>query len=845
MRRPAAPLSFTSLAIVGLVLPSYGLAQSSAEHWAWQAVRRPATASSGHPIDHFVAAEATRLGLALGSIADRAVLVRRLWLQLCGLPAPLVSIARAEAGAEETWFDAALAEAMQSPAFAERWAAWWLDLARYADTRGYEKDDRRSIWPYRDWVIRAFDEDMPFDRFTIAQLAGDLLDAPTDADIIATGFHRNTMTNDEGGTDDEEFRVAAVVDRVNTTFDVWFATTMSCAQCHDHKYDPISQREYYRLFAFFDQSMDSDRGDEAPTITVPTPTERQQIEVLDARIAALRQELDAPVSSAERSAWEARTRGQIEAFRRMAVRFSTWEYAGGKPAADFDSAWNQSRLPEISSASAPTWETRSDWVDGTVHTDLVGAATSHLLRRRVETAAAGTLVLSLGSDDAIRVQCNDRVVFERKVTRAAQPDQERVFVELPAGTSWLYLEIVNGGGPAGFYFRSLDHGVDPRIASALASHPTERSTEAEASLVKACRETSPRARVTKQSLDSLLEERARIRPATTLVMRELPAERRRRTRIHERGNFLRPGDTVEPGTPAFLHEFDPSLPRNRLGLAKWIVSPANPLVARVFVNRIWEQLFGSGLVVTTEEFGTQGEPPSHPDLLDWLAAEFRDGGYRLRHLLAVIVTSQAWKRSSTVDPSALEIDRWNRWFARGPAFRLPAEAIRDSALSVAGLLSTKRFGPSVMPHQPDGVWSIVYSGDRWQTSPGEDAHRRSLYTFWRRTSPYPSMTSFDAPSREFCVVKRSRTNTPLQALVTLNDPVFVECARVLGQRMANHDGSSRRDRLEFGFRLCLSRRPTAGEIDRLEHLFDHPSVDDAWFAAASVLLNLDEFLVVR
>jgi hypothetical protein len=845
MRRLAALLSVPSLTIASLVLPSIGLAQTPAEHWAWQAVRRPATASPGHPIDQFVDAAAIRHGLVPGPLADRPTLVRRLWLQLCGLPAPLPSIARAEAGNEESWFDAALTEALGSPAFAERWAAWWLDLARYADTRGYEKDDRRSIWPYRDWVIRAFDEDMAFDRFTIAQLAGDLLDEPTDADIIATGFHRNTMTNDEGGTDDEEFRVAAVVDRVNTTFDVWFATTMSCAQCHDHKYDPITQREYYRLFAFFDQSVDSDRGDEAPTMTVPTPAERQQIEQLDRRIAALQRELDAPVSAAERTAWESRTRAQIDAFERMAVRFSTWEYAGGRAAADFDSAWNQSRLSETSRANATTWNERPDWVDGIVHADLAGAATSHLLRRRVETAAAGTLVLSLGSDDAIRVQCNDRVVFERKVTRAAQPDQERVFVELPAGTSWLYLEIVNGGGPAGFYFRSLDHGVDPAVANALAMQPADRSTEAETRLTNACRASSPRARATRKSLDALLEERTRIRPATTLVMKELPADRRRRTRIHERGNFLRPGEDVEPGTPAFLHEFDPSLPQNRLGLARWIVSPANPLMARVFVNRIWEQLFGIGLVVTTEEFGTQGESPSHPELLDWLAAEFRQGGYRLRHLLNVIVTSQTWRRSSSVDPSALEIDRWNRWLARGPSFRLSAEAIRDSALATAGLLSTKRFGPSVMPYQPDGVWSIVYSGDRWQTSPGEDAHRRSLYTFWRRTSPYPAMTTFDAPSREFCVVKRSRTNTPLQALVTLNDPVFVECTRALGQRMATHEAASRRDRLEYGFRLCMSRRPTPHELDRLEQLFAHPAVDDAWFAAASVMLNLDEFLVVR
>jgi hypothetical protein len=576
-------------------------------HWAFDKPRRaplPAVTIKSwprNPIDFFVLARLEQEKLKPSPEADRATLIRRLSLDLTGLP-PTPALVRAFAedsrpDAYERLVDTLLA----SPAYGERWARVWLDLARYADTQGYEKDANRTIWPYRDWVIRAFNDNMPFDQFTIRQLAGDLLPNASESDLIATGFHRNTMTNTEGGTDDEEFRDAAVKDRVAVTGQVWMGLTVGCAQCHTHKYDPIAHQEFYQLYAFFNQTEDADKPDDSP-------------------------------------------------------------------------------------------------------------------------------VLKLAS-------------------------------------------------------------------------------------------------------------------GSTLVLKELPPEKRRITRIHNRGNFLDPGAEVEPATPAAFHALPAGAPRNRLGLAQWLVSADNPLTARVTVNRFWARIFGRGIVETEEDFGTQGAAPSHPELLDWLATEYLRLGWDTKALLKTIVMSATYRQSSDVNPALLERDPYNRLLARGARFRLDAEVVRDQALAVSGLLSTKLYGPPVMPWQPEGIWQVVYNSDQWITSPGEDRYRRGIYTFLRRTSPYPSMITYDAPTGELCTIRRIRTNTPLQALASLNDPVSMEAAQHLALRTLREAESNPRARAERMFRLTLARAPRASEVERVLALHREAKAElAAQPERAQKLLRYDEIL---
>ena len=549
-------------------------------HWAFEPPARPKPPTVPdpdwirNPIDSFVLARLDKEGLQPSPEADRHTLIRRLSLALTGLPP---TPAEVEAFARDDSADAYSAlvdRLLNSSGYGERWARVWLDLARYADSMGYEKDSIRTIWPYRDWVIQALNENIPFDRFTILQLAGDLLPEPTNDQLVATGFHRNTMTNTEGGTDDEEFRDAAVKDRVSTTGQVWMGLTWGCAQCHSHKYDPLSQKEFYSLYAFLNQTADADRNNDAPKI-----------------------------------------------------------------------------------------------------------------------------------------------------------------------------EITEG--------------------------------------------------------------------VSTLVLRELPTEERRDTFVHNRGNFMSPGEQVEPAVPAAFHPFPSSSPRDRLGLALWLTSKQNPLTARVTVNRLWSRLFGAGIVRTEEDFGTQGVAPTHPELLDWLATEFMRANWDVKDILKTIVTSATYRQRSDITPELLEVDPENSLLARGARFRMPAEMVRDQALFAAGLLSRKIGGEPVMPWQPEGIWQVVYSSKQWETSPGEDRYRRALYTLWRRTSPYPSMTTFDAPSGETCTIRRIRTNTPLQALVTLNDPTLMEAAQRLAARTGARAGTDPERRLDSLFQLVVSRPPSPAESGRL------------------------------
>ncbi|MCB9886300.1 MAG: DUF1553 domain-containing protein [Planctomycetes bacterium] len=779
---------------------------AQAQHWADRPIVRPEPPtitgdSTATPLDRFVRATLQQHQLQPTLSTDRGTWLRRVALDLTGIPPTPdevdAFVADTTAGAAERQVDRLLA----SPRFAERWTQWWLDLARYTDSQGYEKDAlRRTMWRYRDWVLDAFASDMPLDRFTELQLAGDLLPDATDEDRLATAFHRQTMTNTEGGTDDEEFRVAAVIDRVDTTMSVWMGATAGCAQCHDHKFDPISQKEFYELFAFFDQTADNDQGDDAPLLRVPTRAQREQ---------------------------QAQYVDRDATFANAAVQRGVWQLLGPIAAKDFATAHRTPFAPETDGVrldaeqQGQRWREMPDYADGAVH-NWQGGNSAFYLYRTLTADAATSATLALGSDDAIAVWWNGEEVLRHEIGRPAAPDQELVPVQLRAGENTLLLKVTNGGGPGGFYFQL---------------QPPSYAVTAEGA------------------------------PAVP-VMQELPADQRRTTRIHRRGNFLDQGDAVTANTPAVWPALPADTPRNRLGLARWLMSPDNPRTARVFANRIWSELFGQGLVTTLEDFGSQGEPPSHPALLDWLACELRDSGWSLRHLLRTIVLSQTYAMSSVTSPEARELDPDNRWLSRGAAFRLSGETLRDQALFVSGLLHERLGGPSVMPPQPDGIWMQIYSGARWVEAEGDDRHRRSLYTFWRRTSPHPQLLIFDAMSREACVLRRQRTNTPLQALVLWNDPQFFEAAQGLASlaMFAEPEGDDEA-RVAWLWRRCLLRSPTATEAARLvallrderQRFFADPEATRkfatgreglaeeaaAWTVVASVVLGLDEFVTRR
>lgn len=658
-------------------------------HWAYvKSVRPPvpisrdpkAAAWARNDVDNLIIDRLLKEKLWPQPEADRYALARRVALDLTGLPPTAAEVeaflADKEANAYEKFVDRMLAKS----AFGEHWARMWLDLARYADSAGYADDPQRTIWKYRDYVITAFNTNMPFDRFTIEQLAGDLLPNPTTDQLVATAFHRNTMTNSEGGTSDEEFRNVAVVDRVNTTFLVWMGTSMACAQCHTHKYDPLSQTEYFQAFAFFNNTADADRPDESPTLPFWTPELTEKKTKLEKEVADLELKLK-----------------------------------GAKP-------------------------------------------------------------------------------------EEMKPERDK--------------------------------------------------------------------------LAALKKDLAAVKPLTTVpIMKELAGNARRKTKLQYRGNFMDLGAEVTEGTPAVFHSFPKDAPKTRLEFAKWLVSPENPLTARVVANRFWESIFGTGIVRTSEEFGIQGELPSHPELLDFLAVDLQSD-WNVKRFLKLLVMSAAYRQSAKVTPELFALDPENRLLARGPRVRLSAEMVRDQALSAAGLLSPKTLGPSVRPHQPNlGVNAAFGGAIDWQTSAGEDKYRRGIYTQWRRSNPYPSMSTFDAPNRDTCVVRRARTNTPLQALVLMNDPVYTEAAQALARRTIEKGGATTAEKAAFAFRACMVRPATDAEVSRLVQLYDEArekfakdapkatqfatnplgplpkgvDVTDAaaWTVVTNVILNLDEMLMKR
>ena len=1041
-------------------------------HWSYEPVKRPkvpSTSESGlrsadwkestNPIDAFLAKRLGQEGLEPTSPADAAVLLRRIALDLTGLPPSLDELARFSKSVvphPESAIDHFLAK----PAYGEHWARQWLDLARYADSSGYPSDQPREIWAYRDWVIDSLNANMPFDRFTIDQLAGDLLPNPTDDQLIATAFHRNTMTQNEGGTNDEEFRVAAIVDRVNTTMAVWMGTTMACAQCHTHKYDPITHHEYYAFYDFLNQTADADKKDEAPLHSFYTEAQKAERTAVQSELDSLQKTFAQPgpevwkglatweqslplsdiwtaikptrVSSTAKTAFDIDASGKVFAAEGSG-KTDTYSVelplkAGRVEGLRLEALANE-RLPKNGPGHANgnfvLSQVRAEWIPDDAQPptarfvriekisdkyDFLALAEVQVFSGETNIAMKGTakqnstfvgqpedksearlaidgntdgnsaktksVSITAGGDDQWweldlgAEKPVDRIVLWKRTDKGQGTSIQELKITLldaSRGSVWeathkkkefATREEVTVSGRRELQFRTAfadtsqsgfnpadvvaaksandkgwamaghtgaDHSLTVLPLAALETSSSGRllvklsqtskyaghtlgafrlSTTADARVSKLSAippavlaalsvpekgrtaaqtktlrdhytsEVAPELKSERQRRLALEKQLASIKPVTIPIMKEVPADQKRESHVQLRGDWQSLGDKVSADTPAAFPPLPPKAERNRLTLAKWLVSRDNPLTARVMVNRLWESIFGVGIVQTSEEFGSQGELPVHPELLDWLAAEFMDSGWDVQHMLRLMLTSRAYRQDSATPAELNQRDPDNRLLARGPRFRPTGELLRDQALAVSGLLSTKIGGPPVRPLAPKlGLKAAFGRANDWITSEGEDRHRRSIYTEVMRNSPYASFMTFDGVNREVCTIRRNRTNTPLQAFVTLNDPVFIETNQAMARRLVREGGPTIQSRLRHAFQLCVARDPSAQEAATLTQLFNAslqqfkadpaaaekmatdplgpaPEGTDlpelaAWATVANVIMNLDEFLMRR
>ncbi len=878
------------------------------KHWAFVAPVRPTLPAvknkkwARNDIDRFVLARLEKDGLKPSQAAEKSILLRRASLDLTGLPPSAAELEAFLKDRAPNAYERVVDRLLASPRYGERWARMWLDIARYADSAGYGSDPLRlNIWPYRDWVIKAFNRNMPFDEFTMEQLAGDLMENPTEEERTATAFHRNTMTNTEGGTEDEEWRVAAVKDRTDVTVQAWMGLTMGCAQCHSHKFDPISQKEYYQFFAIFNQTEDSDKPDERPTMPLYKPEERKKIQELDAQIAAKERTLEAstPAVLADLAKWE-KERPDSNAWTVLEpVKFESDTHGGFKKLSDNSLlATNTPPVKDnytvtyhaaVSNVSALRLEVLAD--DSLPARGPGRNATGNFLLNHIEVTVNGKAA-KIARATATFTETNYSVAATieemskpRKgwsVDGTTNKHQSAVFEfaeRLPVGE--VKVKLVQQYGKKQTIGRFRISGttvatpvivVPEKLEAVLAISADKRSADQKEELAKWFRPFVKSIKEQVNAIAALKTQRDAIKPVELPVMRELPAKERRVSHILFKGSYLAPGDEVSPGVLGSFNPWPAGAPTNRLGVAKWLMSPENPLTARVVANRFWAQIFGRGIVETEEDFGTQGTKPTHPELLDWLAIDLRDNGWNIKQFLKTLVMSATYQQSSRVTPELLAKDPRNYLLARAPRRRLDAEFVRDQALALSGLLSPKIGGPSVYPPQPDNLWRAAFNGQRsYPTSTGEDRYRRGVYTIWRRTAPHPSMATFDAPSRETCTFRRLPTNTPLQAYVTLNDPIYVEAAQSLGRRLAKVAAATLPKRIEYGLKLVLCRQPSKREVASLCELYESevahyskskdeavklstnplgplpegltPAEAAAWTTVANILLNLDGLLM--
>jgi mono/diheme cytochrome c family protein len=960
-------------------------------HWAFDPPKRPAIPEvkdktwPKNPIDNFTRARLEAEGLKPSPEADKATLLRRVFFDLTGLPPTPAEVDSFIADHSPDAYEKRVAQLLKSPHYGERMTMQWLDLARYSDTHGYHIDSLREMWPWRDWVINAFNRNMPYNEFTIEQLAGDLLPNATVDQKIASGFNRNNMINFEGGAIPEEYHVEYVVDRASTTATTWLGLTMGCARCHDHKYDPIKQKDFYRFFAFFntvpERGLDGYEGNADPVLQLPTPEQKRQIDGLNQQIAGVLEAMAEKEMLALRNEWQ-KTRlatspeppsnglaahyafnGDLsDALSKHDGKLVRGEvvYEDGPTgkAAEF------SGEAEVNLGQAGDFDAHEPFALG-VWADVYGLKSSVVLQKKDasehwagyqvafdDVAYTGRhqrnlrLVVRFAArwpDSAIEVRTKDRVPMDGphhvlvnydgsgkaaglRIYVDGKPWETEITKDTLSGTfrtpASLEVGNKNTGGlfqgqlddlriytrtlteteaenlavhfPARVLLAELAGAPAKEITSLQPDKPPEEADIGEPPKAESKEKKQERLEKQHQSrlteyflkhdapekyrqlyarLGELRKEREKLEKSitTTMVMAEM--SKPRDTFILGRGQYDNKGDKVTPGVPSFLPPMSCDMPPNRMGLAKWILDPSNPLTARVAVNQYWQQYFGTGIVKTAEDFGSQGEPPSHPELLDWLATEFVRSGWDIKAIQRLIVTSATYRQSSIASGELIERDPENRLLARGPRFRLPAEMVRDNALAISGLLNDKIGGPSVYPYQPKGLWEEMafgegYSGQSYTPSTGSDLYRRGMYTVWKRTVPPPSLTLFDAPDREKCTARRAVTNTPLQALALLNDPTYVEASRALAEYTVRNGGKSDRARLDFAFKLATARTPDPQErtvlLDSLKEFRASYTQDQAnatkllsvgdtkadsgfaprelaaWTTVASMILNLDE-----
>jgi hypothetical protein len=895
-------------------------------HWSYEPVVRPelpAVKNTGwcrNELDYFVLKRLEESGLQPSSEADETVLLRRLYLDVIGIPPSVAEMDAYRNDPDPNKYEKTVNKLLASPHFGEKWARHWLDLARYADSNGYQADQFREIWPYRDWVINAMNDDMPFDEFTIEQIAGDLLPEASVDQKIATGFQRCTTCNVEAGVDPEENRVNQIIDRINTLGTVWLGTSLECCQCHNHKYDPFTMKDYYSLFAFYNntprevvqEGKSVTFNFSGPKMALPLPPELQE----------------------RRNALEARQqelKDKIAARKKELAKTQAGFEASLKGSLDSTPQWHLLEIVDLqATGEQPQTEALEDGSlllsgpnpDKTTYTITTTTNVAGITGFKLETLTHKSLPgKGPGRGDKQRPNF---VLYDFSVQQApaARSDQKTPVVLHSARAdfsqkNWDVGGLIDGnkqksgwainpqfgkdhwatfftseplnrdGSQVAFTFSLPQHyggartigrirlsvmtgdpgaeAIPKEVREALAIAPEKRDEKQTKAIADFHQKTDSEIATLNKNLDetkSLINE---IKPVTTLVMVEM--EEPRETFVMKRGNFLDPGAAVIPQTPDVLHKSQEESTDNRLALARWLVSPENPLVRRVVVNRWWAEIFGYGIVRTPEDFGSQGDPPTHPQLLDWLSEEFLSSGWSMKHVIKTIVMSAAYRQRSAVTPALLEADPYNKLLTRGPRVRLAAETIRDNALQISGLLSDKMHGPPVYPPQPANIWRHVgRNAPKYNTDTDEDRFRRGIYVIWRRSAPYPSFVNFDAPDRASCVVQRSRTNTPLQALTLLNDPAYVEIGHAFARRvLAEAPSGDLTERIKFAFRSCTGREPSERELQILSKVYydekqrlseDKTALNKlipekklaadvklergVWFYLGNILLNLDE-----
>jgi hypothetical protein len=852
------------------------------KHWAFVAPVRPdppAVQRADWPrndIDRFILAKLEAKGLEPSPLASKDTLLRRVTLDLTGLPPSLDEVDTFENDQRPDAYDRLVDRLLDSPAYGEQMARYWLDLARYGDTHGLHLDNERSLWPYRDWVVNAFNHNLPFDQFTVWQLAGDLLPSPTREQLVASGFNRCNVSTSEGGAIDEEFQVRYGVDRVEATSTTWMGLTMGCAVCHDHKLDPITQKEFYEVFSFFnniaEKAMDGNALLPPPSLPMPTPEQEKQLAEFDARLKELKDQAHEAVatlnytdpatltnatppepkelvwvdddfppnadvkSDGEPSKWIAREEGPVYSGERSLRRTGKGLHQVffpkcGSPltigAGDklFAYVYLDPKDPPkaiMLQFHTDEWRTRANWGDP----DAI-----------IFGAQGGTEKVQMGALPELGKWARLEVGAAKLGLRPGTKITGLAFTQFDGTAWWDKSGLVSVNDPAQDPGVSLlawekaeqalgDGSTAPEKLKQLLKKDSTKLKPADHRKLRDYYLTSVYADPD-STLAPLRAETKALEDKRTALEKDIPStmiskelDKPRPAWVLVRGQYDKHGEEVGPGVPAILPPLPSSDVTNRLTFARWLVAPEHPLTARVTVNRFWQHFFGVGIVKTAEDFGTRGEWPSHPELLDWLATEFMRSGWDVKHMVRLMVTSAAYRQDSRITPGLHEIDPENRLLARGPRHRLDAEELRDYALDVSGLLNRKMGGHAVKPYQPAGIWEAVgYTTSntaKYTQDHGDALYRRSLYLFWKRTAAPPSMTTFDAPSREKCWARRERTNTPLQALLTMNDPQYVEAARHLGYRMLHDGGADDAERLRRGFRLVTARVPTEQECAILQ-----------------------------